>query len=173
MVCPRSVALLLCMRGASPGETEQGLRKGETLHLTVDAETAVRPVNRRVMGIAFFDLWDYVPIYSRTTGAWILNERCGQGDRGPPRPVLADILARSWQQSEGLDLKSAIDRVAQLCGRFGIRQEDFVLELEKAGTLPVYQSQSMGSRCPVFARERLRFPVVGGLQRALRPRRPA
>ena len=139
------VALLLCMRGASPGETEQGLRKGETLHLTVDAETAVRPVNRRVMGIAFFDLWDYVPIYSRTTGAWILNENAAKAIEDLRVPFSRTYWLDPGSSRRGWDLKSAIDRVAQLCGRFGIRQEDFVLELERQARRQLTSPKAWGA----------------------------
>lgn len=120
------------MEALSAGEIEQGLRKGDTLQFMVDAGTVLRPVNRRVMGISFFNLWDYVPIYSRTTGEWILNEHAAKAIESLHVP-----FSRTYWLDPGRsgrvawNMKGAIDRVAKMCQRFGIRQEDFVLELER------------------------------------------
>lgn len=124
--------VLICLKPSSASEIERGLRKGDALRLTVDAETVVRPVNRRVMGISFFNLWDYVPIYSRTSGEWILNEHATKAIEDLHVPFSRTYWLDPGQSGRvAWDLKGAIDRVAQMCQRFGIRQEDFVLELER------------------------------------------
>ncbi|MCJ7750898.1 MAG: hypothetical protein MUQ65_07355, partial [Armatimonadetes bacterium] len=67
-------AIVTCLSPSSGEEIQAGLRKGDAFRITVDTGTVVRPLDRRVMGISFFCMYDYLPIYDRMTGQWILNE---------------------------------------------------------------------------------------------------
>jgi hypothetical protein len=123
--------LLLCAGSLQAEPVRQRLQNGDAFHVMVNADREVRPANHRVMGISFFLLWDYLPIYDRETGDWILRKSASKAiaslrlpfsrlywmdQSGPGRP--------SW------DLHGSIDRAHELCQRFGIPEEDFVLEPE-------------------------------------------
>jgi hypothetical protein len=123
--------LLLCPGSVQAEQVRQRLQKGDAFHVVVQADRVVRPANHRVMGISFFLLWDYLPTYDRETGEWILRKSASKAiaslrlpfsrlywmdQSGPGRP--------SW------DLHGSIDRAAELCRRFGIPEEEFVLEPE-------------------------------------------
>jgi len=113
--------LLLCAGSLQAEPVRQRLQNGDAFHVMVNADREVRPANHRVMGISFFLLWDYLPIYDRETGDWILRKSASKAiaslrlpfsrlywmdQSGPGRP--------SW------DLHGSIDRAHELCQRFGI-----------------------------------------------------
>ncbi|MGD0111928.1 MAG: hypothetical protein ABSD48_08675 [Armatimonadota bacterium] len=121
--------------GLGPSQTQQiqqRLQKGDAFQFTVDAEKVVRPANRRVMGISFFNLWDYVPIYDGRSGEWVLRESASEAIRSLRVPFSRTYWMDKDRRSgkPAWDLHGSIDRAAETCRRFGIDQEDFVLEPE-------------------------------------------
>ena len=125
-------ALLMCLSPSPAGELRQSLGKGDAFRFTVDAGKVVRPVDRRVMGISFFCMYDYLPIYDRSTGQWILNEHAVKAIQDLHTPFSRIFwLDQSGTGQFAWDLKGSIDRVAEMCRRFGIKHEDFVMEVEQ------------------------------------------
>ncbi|MCJ7751983.1 MAG: hypothetical protein MUQ65_12950, partial [Armatimonadetes bacterium] len=124
--------LLLCLSPSFAGATGPGLAKGDAFHFTVDAGKVVRPVNRQLLGISFFMFSAWVPIYDGKTGEWILSERATEAirDLHVPFSRICRVDPGTLEQVSW-DLKGGIDRAAEICRRCGIRQEDFVVELEQ------------------------------------------
>jgi hypothetical protein len=127
-----SLAVLLLCTGASGAEqVRQRLQKGDAFHVVVDAGRVVRPANHRVLGVSFFQQWDYLPIYDPDSGEWILSENSTEAIRSLRLPFSRLYwMDRSPRGRPSWDLKGSIDRAAEMCRRFGIPQENFVLEPE-------------------------------------------
>jgi hypothetical protein len=124
--------VLLCAGSVKAGPVRQRLQKGNAFHVVVNADRAVRPADHRVMGISFFQLWNYLPIPAS-----------GSCETAPARlfraftcPSAVSTFSRLyWMDQSGpgrpsWDLKGSIDRAAEMCRRFGIEEEEFVLEPE-------------------------------------------
>jgi hypothetical protein len=130
-LCVAAVVLSAVAGPAHAQQVEQRLRKGEAFQFTVDAGKVMRPANHRVLGISFFQLWNYLPIYDRTSGDWILRDSASKAIES----LHLRFSRLYWmdQNRRGMpawDLNGSIDRAHELCRRFGIPEEDFVLEPE-------------------------------------------
>jgi hypothetical protein len=124
--------LLLCPYPSFAGATGPGLAKGDAFRFTVDAGQVVRPTNRQLLGISFSTLSIDSPIYDRMTGQWILNEHAVKAIQDLQTPFSRIFwLDQSGTEQFAWDLHGSIDRVAEMCQRFGIKQEDFVMEVEQ------------------------------------------
>jgi hypothetical protein len=133
-VCMSLLVLLALWAAAGPAHAQQvaqRLCKGEAFQFTVDAQKVVRPTNRRVLGISFFQLWDYLPIYDRTSGDWVLRDSATKAIQSLHLPFSRLYwLDRTRPGMPAWDLNGSIDRAHELCQRFGIPEEEFVLEPE-------------------------------------------
>jgi len=127
-----SLAVLLLCTGASGAEqVRQRLQKGDAFHVVVDAGQVVRPAEHRVLGVSFFQQWNYMPIYDRDSGEWILSEESTEAIRSLRLPFSRLYwMDQSRPGRPSWDLKGSIDRAAEMCRRFGIEEEEFVLEPE-------------------------------------------
>lgn len=124
-------ALLLCTGASGAEHVRQRLQKGDAFRVAVNAGRVVRPANHRVLGVSFFQLWDYLPIYDRTSGDWILRESAAKAIESLHLPFSRLYwMDRNRRGMPAWDLRGSIDRAAELCRRFGIPEQDFVLELE-------------------------------------------
>ncbi|MCJ7750899.1 MAG: hypothetical protein MUQ65_07360 [Armatimonadetes bacterium] len=124
--------LMLGLSSCSAEELPQPLEKGDAFQFAVDAGKVSRPVNRHIMGISFSNMSGWVPIYDRRTGDWVLKEHAVEAIQDLRVPFSRIYWLDPGQSGRrAWDLEGAIDRVAELCRRSGIRQEDFVVELEQ------------------------------------------
>ena len=147
--------LLVCLGPSQAQQVRQRLQQGNAFRFTVDAEKVVRPANHRVLGISFFQQWDYLPIYDRDSGEWILSERSTEAIRSLRLPFSRLYwLDRSRRGRPSWDLEGSIDRAAEMCRRFGIKEEEFVLEPELQG-----RSEAMSPEAWVAA---VRYSVSKG-----------
>jgi len=123
--------LLPCLSAFGAERVPQRLRKGDAFQVTIDAAKVTRPVNRRVMGFSFHNMWDYTPLYSLKTGEWIVGEPTEKAIRELHVPF-GRTLWVDPASAGGADfgVKGGIDRAAEMCRHFGIPQEQFVLEVE-------------------------------------------
>ncbi len=126
-----AAALLPCLSAFGAEGVPQRLRKGDAFQVTVDAAKVTRPVNRRVMGFSFHNMWDYTPLYSLRTGEWIVRKSTEKAIRELHVPF-GRTLWVDPASAGGADfgVKGGIDRAAEMCRHFGIPQEQFVLEVE-------------------------------------------
>lgn len=124
--------LILSLPACSAGKVPQLLAKGDAFRFVVDAGSVSRPVNRHIMGISFSNISGWVPIYDRRTGDWVLEEHAVEAIQNLRVPFSRVYWLDPGQTGRrAWDLEGAIDRVAELCRRSGISQEDFVVELEQ------------------------------------------
>ncbi|MCJ7751982.1 MAG: hypothetical protein MUQ65_12945 [Armatimonadetes bacterium] len=123
--------LLPCLSACGAPKLPQQLEKGEAFHVVVDTAKPAHPVNRRLMGFSFHNMWDFTPLYSLPEGEWMVSESTEAAMRSLHAPF-GRVLWVDPASAGGapFGVKGGIDRAAQLCDRFGIPQEEVVLELE-------------------------------------------
>ena len=123
--------LMLGLSACSAREVPQPLEKGDAFQFTVEAGKVSRPVNRRVMGFSFHNMWDYTPLYSLSTGEWIVNEHATKAIQELKVPFGRTLWVDPASAGGAyFGVKGGIDRAAEMCRHFGIPQEQFVLEVE-------------------------------------------
>jgi len=123
--------LVMCLVPSQAQQVHQRLQPGDAFRVVVEADRVTRPANHRVLGVSFFQQWNYLPIYDRDSGEWILSERSTEAIRSLRLPFSRLYwMDQSRPGRPSWDLKGSIDRAAEMCRRFGIEEEEFVLEPE-------------------------------------------
>src|SRR5512140_450008 len=116
-----ALAPLLCLSAFGAEGVPPRLRKGDAFRFTVDVTKVTRPVNRRVMGFSFHNMWDYTPLYSLKTGEWMVSESAVKAVR-ELRVPFGRTLWVDPASAGGADfgVKGGIDRAAEMCRRLGL-----------------------------------------------------
>ncbi len=160
-----AAAALTAVAEPAHAQVPQRLQKGDTFQFTVDAGKVVRPANHRVMGISFFQLWNYLPIYDRTSGEWILRDSATKAIQSLHLP----FSRLYWMDQSGpgrpsWDLHGSIDRAARALPALRNPRRGLRAGTRTAAACPRNELGEVGQRSALCAVQGVQVPLLGDLQ---------